>query len=82
MLLSARVFHQILQIFDFWQVAQGAWMAACGRRAAPALRLLLPAWLRAQHDDHAPAAAAARAALQVRFGGFFKKTFQIASRTV
>lgn len=47
------------------QVCHGHFLASAGRRAAPQLKQLLPAWLQAQHDDHAPAAARARATLTV-----------------
>lgn len=47
------------------QVCQGALVRVCGRRVAPQLKALLPAWLAAQHDAHAPAQAAAAHALKV-----------------
>ncbi|KAH9638439.1 hypothetical protein HF086_016764 [Spodoptera exigua] len=53
------------KVREMTQVCQGAVVGACGRRTAPALRALLPAWLQAQYDDHAPAAAQARRALAV-----------------
>lgn len=40
-------------------------VAACGRRVAPHLRRLLPVWLLALHDEHAPAASVALALLHV-----------------
>lgn len=46
-------------------MCHGAVVGACGRRTAPVLRALLPAWLAAQHDDHAPAQSHARNALAV-----------------
>ncbi|XP_052740554.1 E3 ubiquitin-protein ligase listerin isoform X2 [Bicyclus anynana] len=49
------------------QTCHGAVVGACGRRVAPQLRRLLPAWLLAAHDEHAPAASAARAHLQSTF---------------
>ncbi|XP_026315969.1 uncharacterized protein LOC113227296 [Hyposmocoma kahamanoa] len=49
------------------QACHGHFMGAAGRRAAPQLKRLLPAWLQAQHDEHAPAAAKARASLESTF---------------
>ncbi|XP_063824466.1 uncharacterized protein LOC135074090 [Ostrinia nubilalis] len=40
---------------------------ACGRRMAPQLRQLVPAWLQAQHDEHAPAQAHAHNSLAATF---------------
>ncbi|XP_041970325.1 E3 ubiquitin-protein ligase listerin [Aricia agestis] len=49
------------------QLCHGAIVAACGRRVAPHLRRLLPAWLLACHDDHAPAQSAAKRYLESTF---------------
>ncbi|XP_046963350.1 E3 ubiquitin-protein ligase listerin [Vanessa cardui] len=49
------------------QLCHGALLAASGRRAAPQLRRLLPAWLLARHDDHAPVSAQAHAQLKSTF---------------
>nr|XP_026489155.1 E3 ubiquitin-protein ligase listerin [Vanessa tameamea] len=49
------------------QLCHGALVSASGRRAAPQLRRLLPAWLLARHDDHAPVSAQAHAQLKMTF---------------
>ncbi|XP_045766017.1 E3 ubiquitin-protein ligase listerin isoform X2 [Maniola jurtina] len=49
------------------QVCHGAIVAACGRRVAPQLRRVLPAWLLALNDEHAPACSVAQAHLQNTF---------------
>lgn len=47
------------------QVCHSAVVASCGRRIAPHLKQLMPAWLQAQHDEHAPAQSLAHASLTV-----------------
>ncbi|XP_064071487.1 E3 ubiquitin-protein ligase listerin [Vanessa tameamea] len=49
------------------QLCHGTLVSASGRRAAPQLRRLLPAWLLARHDDHAPVSAQAHAQLKMTF---------------
>ncbi|PZC85937.1 hypothetical protein B5X24_HaOG214302 [Helicoverpa armigera] len=51
------------KVREMTQVCHGAALRAAGRRAAPQLRALLPAWLTAQYDDHAPAQAQAQLSL-------------------
>ncbi|CAD0197171.1 unnamed protein product [Chrysodeixis includens] len=55
------------KVRELTQVCQGAVVRVCGRRVAPQLKALLPAWLAAQHDPHAPAQAAAAHALKNTF---------------
>ncbi|XP_068631510.1 E3 ubiquitin-protein ligase listerin [Battus philenor] len=49
------------------QMCHASLVQACGRRLAPQLRRLLPAWLLAQHDDHGPAQYHAQSALTNTF---------------
>ncbi|VVC90974.1 unnamed protein product, partial [Leptidea sinapis] len=51
------------------QVCHGEIVSKCGRRVAPHLRRILPAWLLALHDEHGPAQAAADASLNKTFPG-------------
>ncbi|RVE48118.1 hypothetical protein evm_007178 [Chilo suppressalis] len=53
------------KVREMAQMCQGSFAAACGRRLAAVLRRLVPAWLQAQYDEHAPAAAHAQHALKV-----------------
>nr|XP_049694945.1 E3 ubiquitin-protein ligase listerin isoform X3 [Helicoverpa armigera] len=55
------------KVREMTQVCHGAALRAAGRRAAPQLRALLPAWLTAQYDDHAPAQAQAQLSLTRTF---------------
>uniref|UniRef100_A0A2A4K9H9 E3 ubiquitin-protein ligase listerin n=1 Tax=Heliothis virescens TaxID=7102 RepID=A0A2A4K9H9_HELVI len=55
------------KVREMTQVCHGAVVRACGRRAAPQLKALLPAWLQAQYDDHAPAQAQAHLSLTRTF---------------
>ncbi|OWR45795.1 putative Zinc finger protein 294 [Danaus plexippus plexippus] len=49
------------------QTCHSAVISTCGRRAAPVLRRILPAWLLASVDDHGPAQTAALNSLQNTF---------------
>ncbi|XP_053603510.1 E3 ubiquitin-protein ligase listerin isoform X2 [Plodia interpunctella] len=49
------------------QVCHGAIVRVCGRRTAPHLKQLLPPWLQAQYDDHAPAQTQAQLSLKNTF---------------
>ncbi|CAH1646885.1 unnamed protein product [Spodoptera littoralis] len=60
-------YYRILTTDIDRKACHGAVLAASGRRAAPQLRALVPAWLQAQHDDHAPAQSHARRALAKTF---------------
>ncbi|XP_059048833.1 E3 ubiquitin-protein ligase listerin [Achroia grisella] len=66
-------FYKTLSVDTDWKVreatqaSQAAVVRACGRRVAPHLRQLLPAWLLARHDDHAPAQLLAQLSLKDTF---------------
>ncbi|KAL4705825.1 hypothetical protein ACJJTC_017802 [Scirpophaga incertulas] len=49
------------------QLCHGTFARVCGRQLAPVIRQLVPAWLQAQYDEHAPAASLCRASLQATF---------------
>ncbi|XP_050343792.1 E3 ubiquitin-protein ligase listerin [Nymphalis io] len=49
------------------QLCHGAMVAASGRRAALVLRRVLPVWLLARHDEHAPVSVQANAQLKITF---------------
>ncbi|XP_060801927.1 E3 ubiquitin-protein ligase listerin [Amyelois transitella] len=49
------------------QACHGAIVRVCGRRVAPHLKQLLPSWLQAQYDDHAPAQSQAQLSLKNTF---------------
>ncbi|KAJ8727288.1 hypothetical protein PYW07_001407 [Mythimna separata] len=55
------------KVREMTQVCHGAIVRVCGRRTAPQLKALLPAWLQAQYDDHAPAQAQAHLSLTSTF---------------
>ncbi|KAJ8733578.1 hypothetical protein PYW08_001876 [Mythimna loreyi] len=55
------------KVREMTQVCHGAIVRVCGRRTAPQLKALLPAWLQAQYDDHAPAQAQAQLSLTSTF---------------
>ncbi|XP_049870288.1 E3 ubiquitin-protein ligase listerin [Pectinophora gossypiella] len=55
------------KVRELTQACHGAVCSASGRRLAPQLRALLPVWLTAQYDDHAPAMARAQASLHRTF---------------
>ncbi|XP_037296543.1 E3 ubiquitin-protein ligase listerin [Manduca sexta] len=55
------------KVREYTQACHGAVVGACGRRAAPWLRRVVPAWLLALHDAHAPAQAHAARALAKTF---------------
>lgn len=55
------------KVREMTQACHGGVVGACGRRAAPQLRQLLPSWLTAQYDEHAPAQQHAAKSLQSTF---------------
>ncbi|KAJ0179065.1 hypothetical protein K1T71_005840 [Dendrolimus kikuchii] len=55
------------KVREMTQICHGAIVAACGRQVAPHLKQLLPAWLQAQYDDHAPAQTHAQKSLNSTF---------------
>ncbi|CAK1542814.1 unnamed protein product [Leptosia nina] len=55
------------KVRELTQSCHSAIMERCGRRVAPQLKRLLPAWLLAVHDEHAPARSIASNCLKTTF---------------
>ncbi|CAB3237900.1 unnamed protein product [Arctia plantaginis] len=55
------------KVREMTQLCHGALVRMCGRRTAPHLKALLPPWLQAQYDEHAPAMAHAQNSLMSTF---------------
>ncbi|XP_037868758.2 E3 ubiquitin-protein ligase listerin isoform X2 [Bombyx mori] len=55
------------KVREYTQLCHSSVVRACGRRLAPRLRQLVPAWLQARHDEHGPAQAHARTSLASTF---------------
>lgn len=55
------------KVREMTQMCHGAIVRVCGRRTAPQLKTLLPPWLQAQYDEHAPAQTNAQNSLKSTF---------------
>ncbi|KAI5633879.1 hypothetical protein NE865_13386 [Phthorimaea operculella] len=73
MLPNWTYFYKILtvdpdrKVRELTQVCHGTIVGICGRQVAPQLKALLPSWLAAQHDEHAPARSRAQLTLRSTF---------------